>query len=158
MHNEGFLDNVCRILNQTGLEPDALELELTESVLMKHPEFTIPLLHSLRKDGIKVAVDDFGTGYSSLSYLQKLPLDALKVDKAFVSRIGVSIGDSVLVKTIIEMARNLNLRVIAEGVETEEHLAFLRDQECDEAQGFYFSEPVPPENIVGFLKARSRWN
>ena len=110
---------------------------------MKHAESAAAILQALRGSGVQVAVDDFGTGYSSLSYLRKFPVDALKIDQSFVSQISTTRDDASIVTAVISMARNLKLRVVAEGVETLEQLAFLQAHECDEAQGYYFSRPVP---------------
>ena len=149
--NEGFLESLFASLNETGLDPRFLELELTESVLMKQPERTAHILRILREKGVQVSVDDFGTGYSSLSYLQQFPIDVLKIDQSFVRRMTTNPGETAIVSAIISMAKSLHLKVIAEGVETPEDLAFLKAQECDEAQGFYFSRPVPPAQFAELL-------
>ena len=150
--DEKFLDGLSSILADTGLDPRALELELTESVLMKHSESAAFTLHTLRDKGVQIAVDDFGTGYSSLSYLRKFPIDALKIDQSFVAHITTAEDDASIVIAVIGMARSLKLRVVAEGVETLEQLSFLRAHECDEAQGYYFSRPVPPEQFATLLR------
>jgi diguanylate cyclase (GGDEF)-like protein len=150
--DEDFSKNLHAILSETGLGPKFLELELTESVLMKRPEAAAAVLQTLRESGMRVAIDDFGTGYSSLGYLQKFPLDALKIDQSFVCRIGTAGEDTAIVTAVIGMARALKLRVIAEGVETLEQLEFLRAQHCDDAQGYYFSRPVAPKQFVELLK------
>jgi EAL domain-containing protein (putative c-di-GMP-specific phosphodiesterase class I) len=150
--DKNFLDGLFAILGETGLHPRSLELELTESVLMKHAEFTASILQILRKKGVKVAVDDFGTGYSSLSYLQKFPVDALKIDQSFVRQISTGGDDTTIVKAVIGMARSLKLRVIAEGVETLEEAAFLRAYQCEEAQGYYFSPPLPSQQFAMLLR------
>ena len=149
---ENFLDGLFEILSETGLAPNSLELELTESVLMKHAASTAIILQTLRESGIRVAIDDFGTGYSSLSYLRKFPVDAVKIDQSFVRQISNAGDDTTIVKAVIGMARALKLRVIAEGVETLEELAFLRAYRCDEAQGYYFSQPVPAQQFAMLLK------
>jgi diguanylate cyclase (GGDEF)-like protein/PAS domain S-box-containing protein len=151
--HESFLSGLVTILDETGLPPTALELELTESVLMKHADSAASILQSVRERGVQVAVDDFGTGYSSLSYLQKFPVDALKIDQSFVGRIGTGPDDASIVTAVISMARSLRLRVVAEGVETLEQLEFLRARQCDEAQGYYFSRPVPPQQFANLLRA-----
>ena len=138
-----FLENLLAILRESGLEPGFLEVELTESVLMKHAETAASTLHRLRESGVKVAIDDFGTGYSSLGYLRKFPLDVLKIDQSFVRQISTAGEDTAIVTAVIVMAHSLKLRVVAEGVEQPEELAFLRAHKCDEAQGYYFSRPVP---------------
>jgi len=150
--DKNFLDGLFGILSETGFDPRFLELELTESVLMKRAEFTAAILQTLRKRGVQVAVDDFGTGYSSLSYLRKFPVDALKIDQSFVRQISTSGDDTTIVKAVIGMARSLKLRVIAEGVETLEEVAFLRAYRCEEAQGYYFSPPVPAQQFGLLLR------
>jgi diguanylate cyclase (GGDEF)-like protein/PAS domain S-box-containing protein len=150
--NENFLEGVFTILNDTGLNPSLLELELTESVLMKRPESTASVLQALRAKGVQVAVDDFGTGYSSLSYLQKFSIDALKIDQSFVRRITIAPDETTIVTAVISMARSLKLRVVAEGVETLKELEFLQAHQCDEAQGYYFSRPVAPEQFARLLE------
>jgi len=150
--NDNFLDDVLAVLRETGVEPRSLELELTESALMTRAESTAAILYTLRERGVLVAIDDFGTGYSSLSYLRKFPVDALKIDQSFVSQISSTGADTALVAAVIGIARSLNLRVVAEGVETPEQLAFLRAHQCDEAQGYYFSRPVPPQLFARLLE------
>jgi diguanylate cyclase (GGDEF)-like protein/PAS domain S-box-containing protein len=150
--DERFLDRLFAIVRETGLDPKSLELELTESVLMKHAASTASILQTLRESGIRVAIDDFGTGYSSLSYLRKFPVDAVKIDQSFVRQISTAGDDTTIVKAVIGMARGLKLRVIAEGVETLEEAAFLRAYRCEEAQGYYFSRPVPPQQFAMLLK------
>jgi diguanylate cyclase (GGDEF)-like protein/PAS domain S-box-containing protein len=153
LRSENFLDGVFAILQDTRLDPRLLELELTESVLMKHAESTASILTALRDRGVQVAVDDFGTGYSSLSYLRKFPIDALKIDQSFVGQITTVPDETIIVKAVIGLGRSLKLRVIAEGVETQEQLAFLQAHQCDEAQGYYFSRPVLPQQFAKLLKS-----
>ena len=150
--NEHFLDGVAAILAETGLDPRSLELELTEGVLMKHAESTASILRNLRGKGAHVAVDDFGTGYSSLSYLRTLRIDALKIDQSFIREITSVADETNIVTTMIILARSLKLRVVAEGVETQEELAFLQAHQCDEAQGYFFSRPVPPPEFEALLR------
>jgi diguanylate cyclase (GGDEF)-like protein/PAS domain S-box-containing protein len=150
--NDNFLRGLFEILHETGLEPEYLELELTESVLMRRAESTASILQVLRDRGVRVAIDDFGTGYSSLSYLRKFPVDILKIDQSFVRQISTAGDDTTIVTAVIGMARSLKLRVVAEGVETLEELEFLRACQCDEAQGFYFSRPVPPARFAELLR------
>ncbi|MGA2986464.1 MAG: EAL domain-containing protein [Terriglobia bacterium] len=149
--DENFLAGVFTMLEDTGLDPGSLELELTESVLMKRAESTQSILKALRARGVRLAVDDFGTGYSSLSYLSKFPIDALKIDASFVRKITTSPEETTIVTAVIDMGRSLKLRVIAEGVETQEELAFLQAHRCDEAQGYYFSPPVPSQQFAKLL-------
>ena len=151
--DEHFLGGVFAILKDTGLDPRSLELELTESVLMKRADSTESILKTLRASGVQIAVDDFGTGYSSLSYLRKFPIDALKIDQSFVRQITTAPDETIIVTAVISMGRSLNLRVVAEGVETQEELAFLQAHHCDEAQGFYFSRPLLPAQFAKLLKA-----
>jgi diguanylate cyclase (GGDEF)-like protein/PAS domain S-box-containing protein len=153
---ESFLKDLLATLEESGLDPRLLELELTESVLMKHAESAASILATLRDSGVQVAVDDFGTGYSSLSYLRKFPIDALKIDQSFVGRIGIAADDASIVTAVISMARSLKLRVVAEGVETLEQAEFLRTQACDQAQGYYFSRPVLPEQFANLLRSGIR--
>jgi diguanylate cyclase (GGDEF)-like protein/PAS domain S-box-containing protein len=149
--DEDFLVDLLSVLRETGMDPRSLELEVTESVLMKNTEASVSILKAVRDIGIRVAVDDFGTGYSSLSYLRQLPLDSLKVDQSFLRKIHVAPDDSIIVSAIIGMGRNIGLRVVAEGVETAEELEFLKANDCDEAQGYYFSRPAPAEEFVKLL-------
>ena len=147
-----FLEGIRAILMETGLEPPFLELELTESVLMQHPESTASVLRALKSIGVRLAVDDFGTGYSSLSYLRRFPIDVLKLDRSFLHDIACpETKDAAIVNAVITMGKSLKHRVIAEGVETEEQLTFLQAHRCDEGQGFYFSPPVAAEQFAELL-------
>ena len=148
-----FLEGVFEVLKETDLDPGSLEIEVTESALMKRADAATSTLESLHARGVQVAIDDFGTGYSSLSYLRKFRIDALKIDQSFVRQIGADIEDTAIVTAVIAMAKSLKLRVIAEGVETKEELDFLRRNECDEVQGYYFSRPVPPGQFEALLRA-----
>jgi diguanylate cyclase (GGDEF)-like protein/PAS domain S-box-containing protein len=150
--DNNFLEGVFAILSETGLDPRSLELELTESVLMKRAESTESILKILRARGVQLAVDDFGTGYSSLSYLRKFPVDTLKIDQSFVRQITITPDETTIVTAIISMGRSLNLRVVAEGLETKEELAFLQAHQCEEAQGYYFSRPVAAPDFTVLLK------
>ena len=138
-----FITDVAHILKETNLDPRWLELELTESSIMKDPEAAIEKLHELKMMGIKVAVDDFGTGYSSLNYLKRFPIDTLKIDKTFVSDVCKDPHDTAIVRAIINLGHALDLTVIAEGVETKEQLQYLSALECDVVQGFLFSKALP---------------
>jgi len=150
--HEHFLDGVFTILQDTGLNPRRLELELTETVLMKRAESTESVLKNLRAAGVHLAVDDFGTGYSSLSYLRKFPVDSLKIDQSFIRQITATPDDTAIIAAVIGMGRSLNLRVIAEGVETQAELEFLQAHQCDEAQGYYFSRPLPAQEFARLLR------
>jgi EAL domain-containing protein (putative c-di-GMP-specific phosphodiesterase class I) len=149
--NVGFLEGLFRVLGESGLDPRLLELELTESVLMKRVEATAAILHAVRSSGVKVALDDFGTGYSSLSYLRRFPLDSLKIDRSFVQQLVGGSDEAAIVTAVISMARSLRLRVVAEGVETLQELEFLCAHQCDEVQGYYFSRPVPAAQFAQLL-------
>jgi len=149
--DKGFLEGVRAILKDTRLEPRYLELELTESVLMQHAESAASVLQALKAMGVQLAVDDFGTGYSSLSYLRRFPIDTLKVDRSFVRQITANADDAIIARAVISMGKSLKLRVVAEGVETREQLAFLQGQRCDEGQGYYFSRPVVAEQFAKLL-------
>jgi diguanylate cyclase (GGDEF)-like protein/PAS domain S-box-containing protein len=147
-----FIEGLRAILQETCLDPSYLELELTETVLMRRAESSTSLLRALKSIGVRLAVDDFGTGYSSLSYLKKFPIDSLKIDQSFVRDITADTDDATIVSAVITMAKILKKCVIAEGVETEEQIRFLQAYGCDEAQGFYFSRPVAAEHFAQLLK------
>ena len=147
-----FLQNLSKTLDETGLEPRYLELELTESVLMRNAEASDSVLHALSDLGVKLAIDDFGTGYSSLSYLSQFPIDTLKIDQSFVNQITSNPDDATIIGAVISMGKSLKKRVIAEGVETPEQYAFLLKQQCDEGQGFYFGRPVTAETLATLLQ------
>jgi diguanylate cyclase (GGDEF)-like protein len=145
LKQEDFLDRLVDILGETRLDATCLELELTETSIMENRDTAAILLDRVRRLGVKVAIDDFGTGYSSLSYLKLLPIDTVKLDRSFVKGATTDPDDAALVMAIVTLAHNLRLRVIAEGVETREQVGFLRLLRCDEAQGFFFGKPMPPE-------------
>jgi diguanylate cyclase (GGDEF)-like protein/PAS domain S-box-containing protein len=151
--DENFLQGLFAILSETGVNPRSLQLELTESVLMKRAEPAASVLKMLREWGVQVAIDDFGTGYSSLSYLRRFTVDALKIDQSFVRQISTGGRDAAIATAVISMARSLNLVVVAEGVERQDELEFLQAHECDEAQGYYFSRPVPYQQFATLLKS-----
>jgi diguanylate cyclase (GGDEF)-like protein/PAS domain S-box-containing protein len=149
--SEGFEEKVMAVLNEFRIDPEYLELEVTESLLMKAPELTATLLQTLRGKGVRVAIDDFGTGYSSLSYLRRFPIDTLKIDQSFVRQIDTLGGVSML-KAIIDLGRNLGMRLVAEGVETELEATTLEAMGCDRAQGYYFSRPLTPAALAILLE------
>jgi diguanylate cyclase (GGDEF)-like protein len=138
---------VERALNETSLEPRYLQLEITETVVMHDMDFTIATLNNLKAMGIQIAIDDFGCGHSSLNYLKRLPIDDVKIDRSFVHDLATDPSDAAIVGSVVAMTRELNLNVVAEGVETEEQLAFLKERQCDVVQGFLFSRPVPPDAV-----------
>lgn len=152
LFQKDFEKIVEKILKESKLESQLLELEITESVIMEYPEYSIEKLNTLRKLGIRIALDDFGTGYSSLSYLKNLPLTTLKIDKSFVDTINKSISGANITDTIIELGHKLHLSIIAEGVENQEQLQYLSKSNCDMIQGFYFSKPLSEEDLFLFLQ------
>jgi EAL domain-containing protein (putative c-di-GMP-specific phosphodiesterase class I)/CheY-like chemotaxis protein len=147
----GLADLVNRVLERTGLAPEHLELEVTESMLMQDINETIETLRLFKEAGVYLSIDDFGTGYSSLSYLKGFPIDALKIDQSFIREVTANTDDAAIATSIILMGRSLNLKVIAEGVETENQLAFLKVLQCNEIQGYLISPPVPAEEAQAFL-------
>jgi diguanylate cyclase (GGDEF)-like protein len=148
----GLIELVARTLEESGLAASRLELEITESQLMKDVRGAVDTLDTLRELGVRVAVDDFGTGYSSLNYLKRFPIDRLKIDHSFVRDVVHDADDAAITMAIVTLAHNLNLEVIAEGVETAEQIAFLRQRGCDEVQGFYLGRPLPPQQLRPLLK------
>ena len=149
-HRGDIVGLVAAVLKETALEPHWLELEVTESVFMENMQGAIDILHKLHQLGVELAVDDFGTGYSSLSYLRQFPIDRLKVDQSFIRNALVNNDDKMITRTIITLGHSLDLKVIAEGVETAEHESFLRELNCDEVQGFKYSKPIPADKFWDF--------
>jgi diguanylate cyclase (GGDEF)-like protein/PAS domain S-box-containing protein len=152
LEDDGYVDGLSSVLDETGLDPGRLQLELTESALMRHAASSASILQRVRELGVAVAVDDFGTGYSSLSYLKEFPVDVLKIDQSFVRQITSVDDDMGILTAVISMARSLDLRVIAEGVETHGQWAFLKAHDCDEAQGFFLGRPVPSNEFATQLR------
>jgi len=148
----GFVAGVRTILRETDLEPRYLELELTETVLLEDSRSIADLLKELKDIGVLLALDDFGTGYSSLTHLKRFPIDALKIDQSFVRNLTTDPDDAGIVTAVIGMGKSLHMRVVAEGVETPEQLAMLREYGCPQGQGFYFSRPVPAIAFGHLLK------
>jgi EAL domain-containing protein (putative c-di-GMP-specific phosphodiesterase class I) len=151
---KGFIDIVDRVLEETGLDPRWLELEVTENIVMENVSQTIMTLTALKARSISLAIDDFGTGYSSLSYLRQFPIDRLKIDRSFVAEVITNADDAAIASAVISLARTLNLEVVAEGVETAEQARFLTERQCDIMQGYYFGRPSPPDEISRFLERR----
>ncbi len=151
LRHKDFIDNVHAILMETGLDTRYLELELTETFLMENSESTAIVLQALKDIGVQLSLDDFGTGYSSLSYLQRFPIDTLKIDQSFVRDITTDSNDASIISAVISMGKNLHMGVIAEGVETKEQLAFLKEKKCPEGQGYYFSRPVAADKFAELL-------
>jgi EAL domain-containing protein (putative c-di-GMP-specific phosphodiesterase class I) len=146
-----FVDTLEQMIRHYRIDPSKLKLELTESVIVSDIDQVIKKMHALKAIGVRISLDDFGTGYSSLSYLKRLPLDQLKIDQSFVRDIVSDPGDAVMVKTIIEMAKNFGLNVIAEGVETQAQYDFLKEHGCVAYQGFLFGRPMPIELFMEAL-------
>jgi diguanylate cyclase (GGDEF)-like protein/PAS domain S-box-containing protein len=150
---DGLVESVAKVLQQSGLDGSYLELELTESMVMNNAEHFVVKLHQLKALGVQLSIDDFGTGYSSLSYLKRFPIDRLKIDQSFVRDSASNPRDAAIIRSVIDMGHSLDFKVIAEGVETREQLAFLRDSRCDEIQGYYFSRPVPAGDFAALFSA-----
>lgn len=150
-----FVEKVKNILERTKLDPKYLEIEITESIAIKSVDFTIKTLEKLKEMGIKVSIDDFGTGFSSLGYLKNFKIDTLKIDCSFVRDIGLDSDNESIIKAIIMLAKNLRLNVIAEGVETEQQMIFLKEEKCNESQGYLFSRPLCAKDFEQFLLQRS---
>ena len=150
--HEHLLADIAAVLENTGMAPHLLELEITEGMVIHHPEQAIQLLTAIKKMGVRLAIDDFGTGYSSLGQLKNFPIDTLKVDRSFIRDIATNLGDKAITEAIIAMGKTLSLTVVAEGVETMEQETFLREHACDEMQGYYFSKPVPADAFAALLR------
>jgi EAL domain-containing protein (putative c-di-GMP-specific phosphodiesterase class I) len=144
-----------RALRQNSIDSDLLELELTEGSVAMHARKMIGILKRLKKLGIRISVDDFGTGYSSLAYVKRFPIDVLKIDRSFITDVTTNPADAAITGAIIDMAHSMDVRVVAEGVETAEQLDFLRQRGCDEIQGYYFARPLPPVEITELLLKRT---
>ena len=149
--DDNLIDLVQSILLETGLPGTGLTIEVTESLLMTEPEKAIGVLKKMQDLGIEISIDDFGTGYSSLNYLKKFPLNHLKIDKSFINGVNHDSQDAAIAEMITKMGHILKLRVVAEGVETEEQLAFLKRCECDEYQGYYYSKPLTEGDFTNLL-------
>jgi EAL domain-containing protein (putative c-di-GMP-specific phosphodiesterase class I) len=145
--DDKLVESIKFILAETGLPPELLELEVTESIFIDDTKSTVDKLSQLRKIGVKIAVDDFGTGYSSLSYIKDLPIDKLKIDRSFIKEIPVQ-DNGTIANIIINLAHSLNIGVTAEGVETTEQEQFLIEKSCSEAQGYYYSRPIPADELM----------
>lgn len=150
-----LVDKVARALQESGMRPEYLELELTESMLMQDVDSTVKTLNELKQMGVRLSIDDFGTGYSSLSYLKRFPLDILKIDRSFVTDLGTKADDGEIARAIIAMAHALRLEVVAEGVENRQQLDFMRDSQCDFIQGYFFSKPLPATELAKLLKGKT---
>jgi EAL domain-containing protein (putative c-di-GMP-specific phosphodiesterase class I) len=152
---EGFCRLIRQVLHDTGLASQYLELELTESLLLANAEVTLSIIQELKSMGVALAIDDFGTGYSSFSYLRQFGVNKLKIDRSFIQEVALNPDDAAITAAIISMAKSLKLKVIAEGVENEAQMSFLRAHLCDEIQGYYFSEPLAVDKVAGKLRGDS---
>jgi EAL domain-containing protein (putative c-di-GMP-specific phosphodiesterase class I) len=152
LKQQEFFDRVKAITERCRGSGNSIELEITETSLMENAEFMVEVLTRFARVGVAVAVDDFGTGYSSLSYLKRLPIDLLKIDQSFVRDLPGNSNDTAICRAIIAMAHSLNLRVLAEGVESEEQMQFLRKENCDEMQGFLYSKPISADEIAEMIR------
>ena len=137
----GLIERIDQVLNETGLDAASLVLEITEGAFIDDVEATISILSQLKSRGIQIQIDDFGTGYSSLGYLHRFPIDAIKIDRSFISGVGINGESKKIVKTIVRLAHNLGMSVIAEGIETEDQLAQIKKYDCEYGQGFFFAKP-----------------
>jgi len=153
-NDKDLLKQIKTALTESSLPPQYLVCELTESMMMENIEAHIQVLESIKKLGIQISIDDFGTGYSSLSYLKRFPIDELKIDKSFVDDIEFSHDDKNIVRSIITLGHNLGLEIVAEGVETEAQLNFLQENNCNYIQGYYFSKPLPTQDVFSFIKSQ----
>ena len=149
---KSLFQTIKKILKETKLPPQYLELELTESLAMSNPKEFILLLSQFKELGIKTSIDDFGTGYSSLNYLRQFPVNCLKIDQSFIKEMETKKGDLSIIKAIVSLGHSLNMTVIAEGVETKQQLLELQEQDCDEIQGYYLSRPISAKAMTEFQK------
>jgi EAL domain-containing protein (putative c-di-GMP-specific phosphodiesterase class I) len=151
---EGLTADIVAVLKETGMRPELLELELTESMVMQNVERAAKLLTAIKQMGVRIAIDDFGVGYSSLAQIKRFPIDTLKVARSFIHDLGENAENRSITEAIIAMGKTLSLTVVAEGVETQEQQSFLSDHACDAMQGFYFSKPVAHDEFADFMRQR----
>jgi EAL domain-containing protein (putative c-di-GMP-specific phosphodiesterase class I) len=151
-HKQNLEQLIASVLEETGLSASSLELELTESTVMKHPAQAAIVLNNLKSLGVSISIDDFGTGFSSLSYLKHFPIDTLKIDKSFIMNLEWDEANTAIASAVISLAQSLNLRVVAEGVETKEQLDFLRSKNCNLAQGYFISKPLESIKALSFVQ------
>lgn len=156
LQNKKLLEVVNQILEETGMSPDHLEFEITESVIMQNPDFAVSILSAITALGIHISVDDFGTGYSSLAHLKRFSVNTLKIDKSFVNDVNRNSTDAAIATAIIAMGNSLNLNVIAEGGETQAQYDFLKENNYGQIQGYLFSRPLPSDEIVKILRQNKR--
>jgi EAL domain-containing protein (putative c-di-GMP-specific phosphodiesterase class I) len=153
---ENFCELIRRVLNETGLDPHYLELEMTESIFLADADETLSVIQELKAMGLTLAIDDFGTGYSNFNYLRQFRISKLKIDRSFIRDVAVNPDYVAITTAIISMAKSLNLKVIAEGVEDEAQMSFLRAHQCDEIQGYYFSKPLAVDKVAAKLRRHFR--
>jgi EAL domain-containing protein (putative c-di-GMP-specific phosphodiesterase class I) len=152
--DENFLPDLAAALEESGMQPELLEIEISEGLVMKHPEHGIKALTAIKQMGVRIAIDDFGVGYSLLAQIKRFPIDTLKVDRSFIRDLAENAENRSITEAIIAMGKTLSLTVVAEGVETQEQQAFLSDHACDAMQGFYFSKPIPHDEFASFMRQR----
>jgi EAL domain-containing protein (putative c-di-GMP-specific phosphodiesterase class I) len=150
--DEDLIHDVKRALDESGLKPELLELELTEGMVMQNIERTTKVLAAVKEMGVRLAIDDFGLGYSSLATLKRFPFDTLKVDRSFIRNLAADGDERAITEVIVAMGKTLSMTVVAAGVETKEQRAYLQDVACDEMQGFYFSKPIAEAEFAAFLR------
>jgi len=154
LQHSRLVETVRAVLDETGMPGECLEFEITESVIMQNPDYAVEVLNEITNLGIHISIDDFGTGYSSLSHLKRFSVNTLKIDKSFVKDVETNTTDAAIATAIIAMGSSLNLKVIAEGVETEQQMTFLRDNNCDQVQGFLISRPLPADQALKVLRKK----
>jgi EAL domain-containing protein (putative c-di-GMP-specific phosphodiesterase class I) len=151
---DDFVEKVKEIFAKTGINPSNVEIEITERFIMEFSIQKLSIIQELRDLGCHISIDDFGTGYSSMNYLKKLPLDTIKIDKSFVDDVPGSTHDTVVIKAIIALSKNLGYKVVAEGIETQEQEKFLQENGCDIGQGYYFAKPMSEDSLIEFLNSQ----
>jgi EAL domain-containing protein (putative c-di-GMP-specific phosphodiesterase class I) len=156
LHDLGLATTVAEIVEQHGIRPSDVVLEITETTIMENPARAIAELEALREIGVRISMDDFGTGHSSLAQMKSLPIDELKIDKSFITEMTAGSRDALIAASSVDLARRLGMRVVAEGVETSDVLEMLHDMGCDEAQGFYFTAPIPEVDFFRWLSEHNR--
>jgi EAL domain-containing protein (putative c-di-GMP-specific phosphodiesterase class I) len=152
LDSDEFVEVLAEALEESGIEPDALTLEITETTIMSDAEQTARRLERIKQLGVRIAIDDFGTGYSSLAYLQRFPVDALKIDRSFISRLRDDAEGETLIRTLVQLGKSLSIATLAEGIEGADELSLLREEKCDNGQGFLFARPLAAEDCDLFLE------
>jgi EAL domain-containing protein (putative c-di-GMP-specific phosphodiesterase class I) len=152
LDRDEFVEEVRNALDAHRLDADALTIEITETTIMSNPEETAERLQAIKEIGVRIAIDDFGTGYSSLAYLQRFPVDALKIDRSFISRIRKDADGDTLIRTLVQLGKSLSIETLAEGIEQAQELSLLRRESCDTGQGYLFARPLDVEECEGFLE------